>query len=97
MGVTTRNQVLVLIAEELLSVQVGVEAAVTVAVEEVTAEGRDEIAMIVETAIVIETGIEIVTAIATVTGRGERKGRVLVTAAITVVPHSSRTNLRSSR
>jgi hypothetical protein len=97
MGVTMRNQMLVLIAEELLAAQVGVEAAVTVAVEEVTAEGRDEIAVIVETEIAIETGIEIVTVIATATGRGERKGRVLVMAAITVVPHSSRTNLRSNR
>jgi NAD/NADP transhydrogenase beta subunit len=97
MAVTMKNQILVLTVEELLGVEVGVEEAVAVEVEEVTVtEERDEIVAIVETAIVIETGIGIVTVTGTVTARGEMKEKVQVTAAITAIPHSNRTNHHSS-
>lgn len=97
MVVTVKNQILVLIVERVWVVEVGLEEAVAVEVEELTVtEERGEIEAIVETAIVIETGIEIVTVIGTVTEKGGMKEKVQVTAAITAIPHSNRINSCSS-
>jgi hypothetical protein len=87
MDATMKTQMSVLIAEELLAVQV------SVTVEEVTVtEERDEIGVNAETA--RETGNANGNANANATGG--RNGKVLVPAAITAVPPSSRTNLRSN-